>query len=140
MTPTVTTKVEVNMESQDHIAELRTLDPGHGRPEYWNDFRANVMARAAFELARRRRAVRASVTAVLSGWSRSLIPVALAAAAIAAVMLATEARHDTEAAARLAVHDILGEVEDEPAFEAFVGSDQTANAGAFLALVEGGTR
>ena len=130
--------VELSMQHNDRMTELEILDPGHDRPGYWGDRRAAIMDRVAFELARRRAAARQSVAAVLTGWSRSLIPVAVAAAAIAAVLVATEARRDVQPEPQLVLQDILGDEADELAFESLPNTGRTASAGAFMALVEGG--
>ncbi len=130
--------VDVSMQDNDRISELGHLDPGRDRPGYWREFRAEIMERVAFELARRRAAARESVAAVLTGWSRSLIPVAVAAAAIAAVLVATEARRDAQPEPQLVLQDIFGVDPGEPAFESPPPANATASAGAFMALVEGG--
>lgn len=129
---------EVNMQDDNRMTALEVLDPGYGRPGYWSDRRAAIMDRVAFELARRRAAARESVTAVLSGWSRSLIPVAAAAAAIATVLVATEARRPAEPAPQLVLQDILGDEPGEGAFEVLLSIDRSASPGAFMVLVEGG--
>ena len=125
----------------DALQSLRILDPAMDQPEYWNTFRAQVMDRVALELARRRAAARESISTVLSGWSRSLIPVAAAAAAIVGVLVATEMRRDSEPAPQLVLRDIMGDGADQqpPPFEA-AASERTAGAAAFMALVEGGRR
>lgn len=128
---------EVDMEDNDRMTSLEALDPGHERPGYWNDARARIMDRVAFELARRRAAARESVAAVLSGWSRSLIPAAVAAAAIAAVLVSTEVRQRGEPAPQLVMQDMLGEGADDGAFEILLSADHTGSAGAFMTLVEG---
>lgn len=125
------------MEDNDRITALEVLDPAHERPGYWERFRGQILERAAFELARRREAARETVTAVLSGWSRSLIPVAAAAAVIAAIMVASEARQDTEPAPSLVFEDILGGGLTESAFQAALQSDTNSNTVAFMAFVEG---
>ena len=132
---------ELNMQDDHRMTELEVLDPGYNRPGYWNDRRAAIMDCVAFELARRRAAARESVAAVLSGWSRSLIPVAAAAAVIAAVLVTTEARRSMEPAPepQLVLQDMLGEGADQSAFEILLSTDRSASAGAFMALVEGGT-
>ena len=84
--------VELSMQDDNRVNGLEVLDPGYDRPGYWRSRRAAIMERVAFELARRRTAARESVAAVLTGWSRSLIPVGVAAAAIAAVLVTAEAR------------------------------------------------
>jgi len=128
---------EVNMEDNDRMTSLRALDPGRENPGYWNEYRARIMDRVAFELARRRAAARESVASVLSGWSRSLIPAAVAAAAIAAVLLSAEARGSGVPEAQLVMQDILGESAGDGAFEILLSADRTGSAGAFMALVEG---
>lgn len=125
------------MGDNDRITALEVLDPAHERPGYWERFRGQIMERAAFELARRREAVRESVTAVLSGWSRSLIPVAAAAAVIAAIMITSEARQDPQPAPSLVFEDILGGGLTESAFQAALQSGANSNTVAFLAFVEG---
>ncbi len=125
------------MEDNDRMMSLRALDPGHEQPGYWTEARARIMDRVAFELARRRAAARESVASVLSGWSRSLIPAAVAAAAIAAVLVSTEARENGVPEAQLVMQDMLGESANDAAFEILLSADRTGSAGAFMALVEG---
>ena len=128
------------MENNDRMPALKVLDPAHDRPGYWSQFRARIMENAAFELARRRDAARESVAAVLSGWSRSLIPVAAAAALIAAVMIASESRGQSEPAPRLVLEDMLGGAPSESSFQAALTAGVQSNAAAFMAFVEGDTR
>ena len=125
------------MGDDERIRALEVLDPACERPGYWEHFRGRILERAAFELARRREAARDSVTAVLSGWSRSLIPVAAAAAVIAAIMVASEAGQDQSPAPSLVFEDVLGGGLNESAFQAALQSDAKANTVAFLAFVEG---
>ena len=120
------------------VEALGVLDPAADRPEYWDAFRARVMERVAFELARRRAAARESVAAVLSGWSRSLVPVAVAAAAVAAVVISIETRSDSEPAPQLVLRDILGDGAGEQPFEAML-NEGAAGPAAFMTLVEGGS-
>lgn len=125
------------MGDDERIGALEVLDPASERPGYWERFSRQILERATFELARRREAARESVTAVLSGWSRSLIPVAAAAAVIAAIMVASEAGQDRSPAPSLVFEDILGDGLSESAFQAALQSDAKANTVAFLAFVEG---
>ena len=123
--------------SREPRAVLEFIDPEHDSPGYWNRFRDAVMERAAFELARRRAIARESVAAVLSGWSRSLIPVAAAAAVAAAFLVGSEVRNAADAEPPLALEDVLaGEVEDGTPPAAIAGP-APANPVAFMALVEG---
>ncbi len=69
---------------QDH--DLAILDPGLDDPGYWFRFRSLVMARAADELLRRRLATELGVAGLLQSWSRTVIPAAAIAAAIAGVL------------------------------------------------------
>ena len=135
---TVREPTEVNMQDNDRVTPLAVMDPGYDRPEYWERQHGRIMERVAFELARRRAAVRESVAAVLSGWSRSLIPVAVAAAVIAAVLVTAETRRQAEPAPQLVLQDILGEGEGDRPFEALLSADRAASAVTFMALVEGG--
>ena len=66
--------------------QLRVLDPSQDDPSYWFRFRGWVMKEAAGELARRRMSVDLTVEDLLESWSRTVIPVAMAAA-IAAIAL-----------------------------------------------------
>lgn len=119
---------------------LAVMDPGHDRPGYWNRLRAAVLKRAAFELARRRRLARGSVGAVLSGWSRSLIPVAAAAAAIAAFLVGSEVRQAADSAPPLLLEDVLANEVEDGAYQAVMSGREPANPVAFMALVEGNVR
>ena len=116
---------------------LLVMDPEYDHPGYWDRLRGTVVARASFELARRRRLARESVATVLSGWSRSLIPVAVAAAAIAAFLVGSEVRRAADTTALLLLEDVLAsEVGDGP-FQAVMSGRAPANPVAFMALVEG---
>jgi len=118
-------------------ASLEIVDPGYRLPGYWERFHATVMQRAAFELARRRRLARESVAAVLSGWSRSLIPVAAAAAVVAAFLVGSEVRHAADAAPPLVLEDVLASEIEDVALQGVMGGQVPANPVAFMALVEG---
>ena len=72
---------DVELEEQ-----LRVLDPSQDDPSYWFRFRGWVMKEAEGELARRRISVDLTVEDLLESWSRTVIPVAMAAA-IAAIAL-----------------------------------------------------
>ncbi|MYA10138.1 MAG: hypothetical protein F4087_04095 [Gemmatimonadetes bacterium] len=124
------------MEDNDRVTALEVLDPGHERPGYWGRFRTRILENAAFELARRREVARVSVAAVLSGWSRSLIPVAAAAALIASIMIANEARQQAEPAPRLVLEDMLGGALGASSFQAALGVGVQPNTAAFMTFVE----
>lgn len=67
---------------------LSEVDPGHDDATYWMRFHRSVTEGARLELARRRREADVTVTGIVSAWSRTLVPAALAAAAAAGIMLA----------------------------------------------------
>jgi len=115
---------------------LVVMDPEYDRPGYWGRLRTRVMERAAFELARRRRIARESVAAVLSGWSRSLIPVAVAAAAITALLVGGEVRQAADIPP-LALEDVLANEVEDGALQAVMRGRDPANPVVFMALVEG---
>ena len=128
------------MEDNDRVTALEVLDPARENPGYWSRFRSTILERAAFELARRREAARVSVAAVLSGWSRSLIPVAAVAALIASIMIANEARQQAEPTPRLVLEDMLGETLGASSFQVALGAGERSNTAAFIAFVEEDTR
>lgn len=66
---------------------LSSLDPASVDPNYWFRFHGRVMAGAGTELARRRMMAGLTVGDVLASWSRTLVPTAMLAAAVAALML-----------------------------------------------------
>jgi len=66
---------------------LESLDPASQDPNYWFRFHHRVMAGAGRELARRRRMVELTISDVLASWSRTVVPTAMLAAAVAALML-----------------------------------------------------
>lgn len=76
----------LGMDMELHEA-LRTLDPGAGDPGYWHRFGDWVMTGAGPELARRRLMSSVTVSDVLVGWARALVPTAVIAAAFAGVIL-----------------------------------------------------
>lgn len=67
---------------------LAELDPGRDDPTYWLGFHRAVLSAGHQELRRRRWEGERSVTGVVSVWSRALVPLALAAAAVAGFLLA----------------------------------------------------
>ena len=116
---------------------LEFLDPGYEAPGYWERFHAMVMQRAALELARRRRLARESVAVVLSGWSRSLIPVGIAAAIAAAMLVGSEVRNGGDAAPPLVLEDVLASEVEDRALPVVMSGQAPASPVAFMALVEG---
>lgn len=66
---------------------LDCLDPANVDPNYWFRFHGRVMAGAGTELARRRMMSGLTVGDVLASWSRTLVPTAMLAAAVATLIL-----------------------------------------------------
>lgn len=126
------------MRDEKRITLLRALDPAHDRPGYWERFRAEIMERAAFELARRRELARESVELVLSGWSRSLVPVAVAAAVIAVIMLGSETTQDPGPGTPLVLEEVLATDLGDEVLQTVIAGEALASPVAFMAFVEGG--
>lgn len=97
------------------IAEwLRALDPATDDPNYWFRFRSWVVERAGPELSRRRLLSDVTVGDVLQSWSRTLVPTALLAAAVAALSL-VRGPVAPEAAHHVGVEELLvSELHDDP--------------------------
>lgn len=76
--------------SEDRM--LRALDPESSTPGYWVQFHGTVIERAQLQLARRRAEVRLTISRLLFGWSRTVVPAALAAAALAGLLLMDSGR------------------------------------------------
>ena len=125
------------MRNEKRITLLRALDPAHDRPGYWERFRAEIMERAAFELARRRELARESVELVLSGWSRSLVPVAVAAAVVAAIMLGSETTQDQGPGTPLVLEEVLATDLGDEVLQTVIAGEAHASTVAFMAFVEG---
>lgn len=123
---------------------LRGLDPGCDDPGYWGRFHASVVDRAAFELATRRRRTRESVQAILSGWSRPLIPLAVAAA-VAAALLAVEGAGKGDVSGpeawteppALGLEDVLDAGVGDGSLRAVLAGELHATHAAFMTVVEG---
>lgn len=82
------TRLEDGLGQDPEIAAwLRALDPAAEDPNYWLRFRSWVMESAGPELARRRLLADVTVGDVLQSWSRTLVPTALLAAAVAGLAL-----------------------------------------------------
>ena len=121
--------------NENEFRGLKPLDPAWEDPGYWEGFRRAVVDRARSELARRRETLRLTVPGVLSSWSRGLMPVALAAAAIAAFMIVSEGRVQSDPVP-LALEDILNEeTRGGPFASVMEGTAEWAPA-AFMSLVE----
>lgn len=126
------------------VRALKAADPGRADPGYWVRFRASVADRAAVELAMRRRRARESVQAILSGWSRPLMPLAVAAAVAAALLAVGDARRrDRPGPAvaseppALALEDVLDAGVGDGSLRAVLAGELHATQAAFMTVVEG---
>jgi anti-sigma-K factor RskA len=98
---------------------LSVLDSEATDPGYWYRFHRWVVDSAAPQLARRRRVAAATVSDVMFSWWRTLVPAALATAAVAAAML-MRGRPTTAPVAYVDVDEILMvgiEAPEMPSFE-----------------------
>lgn len=69
-------------------ADVGEVDPGRVRPGYWTRFQTRTMSLVEPELARRRRVRdRVTISDVVTSWSRTVVPLAMAAAAAALMVL-----------------------------------------------------
>lgn len=75
------------MSDLDDRVPLEVLDPGTVDPGYWIRFHGRVMAGARDGLARRRMAGEWSIAEVVFQWRKTLVPLALVAAALAGILV-----------------------------------------------------
>lgn len=109
---------------------LAFVDPAARDPNYWLRFQSWVMGRAAGELARRRLMAELTIGEVLSGWARTIVPTAVIAAAVAALVFVNAG--PVTPPARATVEDLLlVGVEDEAFPAALSGDEEAASAVAF---------
>lgn len=87
--------------------QLRVLDPSQDDPSYWFRFRGWVMKEAAGELARRRMSVDLTVEDLLESWSRTVIPVAMAAAIAAIALMRNSPNDDPKVFLAVGVEELL---------------------------------
>jgi hypothetical protein len=102
-------------------AMLATLDPERMDPGYWHRLHRWVVNAAGPELARRRRAVDATVSEVVLSWWRTLVPTAAMAAALAAFLLLREAPRAP--VAYVDIDEMLMEGIDGPVMPTFETAD-----------------
>jgi hypothetical protein len=96
------------MNKTDKRLALESLDPGHREPGFWLSFQSRVMADARDELARRRMLGGASVVDVVFAWRKTLVPLALMAAALAGILMGG-AGSSEEPVQMVAVEELLTE-------------------------------
>jgi hypothetical protein len=88
---------------------LSVMDPASHDPSYWIRFRAWVIGGASRELARRRMIAQMTVGDVVQSWARALLPTALLAAVLAAVVLWRTSAPPPMSVEELLVSEIRGE-------------------------------
>lgn len=109
---------------------LESVDPASWDPNYWMRFRARVLGRASAELARRRLMAELTVGDVLSGWARAIVPTAILAAAVAALILMRSA--SVAVPDRATVEDLLvAGIQDQTIPAALSSDDGGASMVAF---------
>lgn len=113
---------------------LDVLDPERDDPGYWDRFQARVLEAVAPVLAERRRE-RITVGDVMLSWSRLVLPLAAAAAALG-VLIPRVALQD-EVVAVAGVEDVIGVPADggEP-LPAFLHSDEDVDRDVVLFAVQ----
>lgn len=123
---------------EDH-GRLERLDPAAVDPAYWERFQGRVMQRARPALAQRRREAMITVSQVLHAWSRTVVPMAMAATLMAALFLLDQAPTPSQASSPSAVGElgVLTEVEAGPVPD-FLASGDVMSRDRALTLVEGG--
>lgn len=78
------------IDRPDRGLSFEALDPEARDPGYWERFKHRVLVNAGPELARRRARRHVGVTDIVFGWRNALVPTALLAAAVAAMLLVRE--------------------------------------------------
>lgn len=106
-------------------AELASLlefaDPASRDPHYWLRFQSRVLKRASAELARRRLMADLTVGEVLSSWARTVVPTAVFAALVAALVLVRG--HTAAAPAPVGVEELLVAGIDDQSIPAALQAD-----------------
>lgn len=97
------------MKNEDEKLNLTSLDPAKEDPGFWIRLHSRVMADAREELARRRMTGELSVIDVVFSWRRTLVPLALMAAAVAGLLLAGGGSGPEEPVQMVAVEEVLTE-------------------------------
>lgn len=91
---------------------LESLDPASREANYWFRFHGRVMAAASAELSRRRMMARLTVVDVMASWSRTVVPTAMLAAAVAALILVRAGSGSLDTAT--AADELMAELPGEP--------------------------
>jgi len=111
---------------------LAVVDPAYGDPAYWVRFRFWVLGAASAELRRRRWLAQATVGDVVQSWAKMLVPVAVATALAAGLLLVEWER--SEAGLPISIEELLvTEIDGDPI--PVMLQDEEAGAVAFAAEV-----
>ena len=112
---------------------LAVLDPAQPDPNYWMRFREWVVTSSAGELARRRLMVELTMGDVMSSWARTLVPAAVAAAAIAGFMLVRAPANDRQQV--VSVEELLTSDVEGETIPVTLGEDDAEPAVAFASEI-----
>ena len=79
----------IELVERDQVVSdaLRRFDPATEDPTYWFRFHRRVMASVRRELAGRRMLADLTMSEIMAGWARTVVPTALMVAATAALLL-----------------------------------------------------
>lgn len=91
----------------DLASILEAVDPAKADPNYWLRFQSWVMEAAASELARRRLMANLTMGDVMTGWARAVVPTAVLAAAVAALILVQKSWSGDRQAVAASVEELL---------------------------------
>jgi len=114
------------------------LDPGRSDVWYWARFQDRVMAEAVPELLRRQRSARVTLAQVMESWSRLLVPGTVAAAAVAATLLLSQAESPPINESVVVLEELMFPVgPDQEELPEFLVSGDALDRDAVLFAVEG---
>jgi hypothetical protein len=122
------------MSDQERVP-LEPLDPGFGDAGFWMRFQDRVMRAAGPELARRRWMPELTVSQVVLSWGRMLVPVSVAAALLATVILLQEDVIPFSPEVEGIEELLLGALDDEAHF-LVLRADEPPDAAAVLLAIE----
>ncbi|HSG06858.1 MAG TPA: hypothetical protein VLA36_00775 [Longimicrobiales bacterium] len=126
-------KDDLDREGRDmEVASyLSLLDPASSDPNYWMRFQSRVLRDAAPELARRRVMADLTVGDVLTAWSRTLVPAAVLAAAMAGLIAVRSPAVSGPVAVEMGVEELLVLGIDDDPIPVALESDESAATLAF---------
>lgn len=109
---------------------LERLDPARRDPGYWHRFHRAVMRRAAPELALLRAGSTVTVSDVVSGWGRAVVPTALLVATFAALMVFREPPASTSPPGDAGIEEMLADDLGEDPIPVVLASEGVGPTGA----------